>query len=84
MRLHGARDDVALDEGELLLVTQGHDYQLRVRIREEGGPVLCFAFPRLPVAISARVLGASPAPFRPPVLWNPDGLSPGGAVELSA
>src|SRR5262245_35407664 len=28
LRLHDARDVVALDAGELLLVTQGHDYQL--------------------------------------------------------
>ena len=33
-------------------------------------PVLCFAFPRVSVAVSTRVLDATPAPFRPPVLWN--------------
>jgi len=34
-------------------------------------PVLCFAFPRLSFAMSARIVHATPAPFRPPVLWNP-------------
>jgi peptide/nickel transport system substrate-binding protein len=34
-------------------------------------PAMCFAFPRLPIAISARVVDAMPAPFRPPLLWNP-------------
>jgi peptide/nickel transport system substrate-binding protein len=35
-------------------------------------PVLCFAFPRLSVASSARVAGAATVPFRPPVLWKPE------------
>ncbi len=34
-------------------------------------PALCFAFPRLWVAMSNRVAHATPAPSRPPVLWNP-------------
>jgi peptide/nickel transport system substrate-binding protein len=34
-------------------------------------PALCFAFPQLSVAMSSRVIGATPAGFRPPVLWNP-------------
>jgi peptide/nickel transport system substrate-binding protein len=34
-------------------------------------PVLCFAFPRVAVAVSTRVVDATPAAFRPPVLWNP-------------
>jgi peptide/nickel transport system substrate-binding protein len=34
-------------------------------------PALCFAFPRLSFAMTARVADATPAPFRPPVLWNP-------------
>jgi peptide/nickel transport system substrate-binding protein len=38
-------------------------------------PVLCFAFPRFSVAVSSRVIDATPAPFRPPVLWNPDRIS---------
>jgi len=34
-------------------------------------PALCFAFPRLSFAMSTRIVHATPAPFRPPVLWNP-------------
>jgi peptide/nickel transport system substrate-binding protein len=41
----------------------------RVMAREV--PALCFAFPRVWVATSRRVLGATPAAFRPPILWNP-------------
>jgi peptide/nickel transport system substrate-binding protein len=33
-------------------------------------PVLCFAYPRLMYAINARVADATPAAFRPPLLWN--------------
>lgn len=41
------------------------------RIMAEELPVLCFAFPRMRVAVSSRVLHATPVAFRPPVLWNP-------------
>jgi len=41
------------------------------RIMAREVPVLCFAFPRLSFAMARRVVGATPAPFRPPVLWNP-------------
>jgi peptide/nickel transport system substrate-binding protein len=41
------------------------------RIMAREAPILCFAFPRLPIAVSSRVIGATPAPFRPPLLWNP-------------
>ncbi len=34
-------------------------------------PVLCFAFPRISIAMHARVTDATAAPFRPPILWNP-------------
>jgi hypothetical protein len=34
-------------------------------------PVLYFAFPRLPIAVNSRVFDGTPAPFRPPLLWNP-------------
>jgi peptide/nickel transport system substrate-binding protein len=37
-------------------------------------PALCFAFPRLSIALNSRVADATPAPFRPPLLWNPSGL----------
>jgi peptide/nickel transport system substrate-binding protein len=42
------------------------------RIVAREVPVVCFAFPRLPIAISSRVIDAAPAAFRPPVLWNVD------------
>jgi len=45
------------------------------RIMARELPVVCFAFPRLPIAVSARVVDATPAPFRPPVLWNPAVIS---------
>jgi len=45
------------------------------RIVAREVPVLCFAFPRLPIAYSSRVADASPAPFRPPLLWNPAAIS---------
>ena len=41
------------------------------RIIAREVPVMCFAFPRLSFAMSRRVVGATPAAFRPPVLWNP-------------
>ncbi|HEY7171646.1 MAG TPA: ABC transporter substrate-binding protein, partial [Vicinamibacterales bacterium] len=34
-------------------------------------PVLCFAFPEFPIGMNTRVVNATPAPFRPPLLWNP-------------
>jgi len=34
-------------------------------------PVLCFAFPRQRIAVSSRIVDATPAPYRPPLLWNP-------------
>ena len=37
-------------------------------------PVLCFAYPRLSFAMSTRIVHATPAPFRPPVLWNPSAI----------
>ena len=37
-------------------------------------PVICFAFPKLPIAVNSRVADGMPAPFRPPLLWNPSVL----------
>jgi peptide/nickel transport system substrate-binding protein len=34
-------------------------------------PVLCFAFPRIAIAMHSRITDATAAPFRPPILWNP-------------
>ena len=41
------------------------------RIMAREVPVLCFAFPRLSIAVNSRVVDGMPAPFRPPLLWNP-------------
>ena len=41
------------------------------RIMAREIPVLCFAFPRLAIAVNSRVVDEMPAPFRPPLLWNP-------------
>jgi len=45
------------------------------RVLAEHRPLLTFAAPRFLVAISSRVAHATPAPMRPPVLWNPDILA---------
>jgi peptide/nickel transport system substrate-binding protein len=45
------------------------------RIMAREVPVLCFAFPHLKVAIASRVIDATPAAFRPPVLWNVDSIA---------
>jgi hypothetical protein len=37
-------------------------------------PIIYFAVPRVYVATSARVTGATPAPVRPPILWNADAV----------
>jgi peptide/nickel transport system substrate-binding protein len=44
------------------------------RITAREVPALCFAFPRLSIAVNARVVGAAPAPFRPTLLWNAAGI----------
>jgi peptide/nickel transport system substrate-binding protein len=41
------------------------------RIMADEVPVLCFAFPHLPIAVNARVVDGTPAPLRPTFLWNP-------------
>jgi ABC-type transport system substrate-binding protein len=41
------------------------------RIMARENPALCFAFPRMWLGMNKRVSGATPAAFRPPVLWNP-------------
>ena len=37
-------------------------------------PIVYFAVPRVYVATSTRVAGATPAPSRPPILWNADAV----------
>ena len=41
------------------------------RIMARELPALCYAFPRLRYAMSARIRGATPTAMRPPILWNP-------------
>jgi peptide/nickel transport system substrate-binding protein len=45
------------------------------RILAAEQPVICFAAPRLVVAMSPRVLNATPAPLKPLVLWNGERLA---------
>jgi peptide/nickel transport system substrate-binding protein len=41
------------------------------RIMADEVPAICFAFPELWFAMNRRIEQATPAPFRPPVMWNP-------------
>jgi peptide/nickel transport system substrate-binding protein len=45
------------------------------RIFGEHLPIIQFAAPRIYLAMSTRVQGATPALLRPAILWNPDELS---------
>jgi peptide/nickel transport system substrate-binding protein len=45
------------------------------RIFAEHMPALYFAAPQLYVAVSARVVRATPSRLRPPLLWNPEELA---------
>lgn len=45
------------------------------RIVAREVPALCFAFPRMSYAMNTRVAHATPAAFRPPVLWNPSAIN---------
>ncbi|MGH9313980.1 MAG: ABC transporter substrate-binding protein [Vicinamibacterales bacterium] len=51
------------------------------RIFAENIPVIYVAAPRVTVAMSPRVMNATPVPLRPTVLWNADVLAvrPGGS-----
>jgi len=42
------------------------------KIFSDNLPVIYFGVPRVFVATSTRVTGATPAPVRPPILWNAD------------
>jgi peptide/nickel transport system substrate-binding protein len=44
------------------------------KILSDNLPVMYFAVPRVFVATSTRVTGATPAPVRPPILWNADSI----------
>jgi peptide/nickel transport system substrate-binding protein len=45
------------------------------RIMADHLPILYFAAPRVTVAMSGRIQGATPSVLRPPVLWNSEVLS---------
>jgi peptide/nickel transport system substrate-binding protein len=45
------------------------------RVLAEQQPVICFAAPRVIVALSSRVTNAMPAPLKPLVLWNAETLA---------
>ena len=45
------------------------------KIVAEQLPMIQFAAPRIYLATSTRVAGATPALLRPSILWNPDGLT---------
>jgi peptide/nickel transport system substrate-binding protein len=44
------------------------------KLLAENLPVIYFAVPRVYIATSTRVAGATPAPVRPPILWNADSV----------
>jgi ABC-type transport system substrate-binding protein len=44
------------------------------RIVAEQLPMIQFAAPKITLATSTRVVGATPALLRPSILWNPDTL----------
>ena len=44
------------------------------KVLSQNLPIIYFAVPRVYVATSTRVAGATPAPVRPPILWNADAV----------
>ncbi len=44
------------------------------KLLSQNLPIIYFAVPRVYVATSTRVAGATPAPVRPPILWNADAI----------
>jgi peptide/nickel transport system substrate-binding protein len=66
--------------GERVLATRQTLFYHAQQLLSDNLPVIYFAMPRVYVAVSTRVTGATPAPVRPPILWNPDvvGVRPGG------
>jgi peptide/nickel transport system substrate-binding protein len=60
--------------GETDLAARKQTFNQVQKIFSDNLPVLYFAVPRLYVATSMRVEGATPAPVRPPILWNPEAV----------
>ena len=57
---------------ELTPATRQKLFYQAQKIFSDNLPVIYFALPRVYVAVSTRVIGATPAPVRPPILWNPE------------
>jgi peptide/nickel transport system substrate-binding protein len=76
-----------VDEAMLMMASEVDPERRRAIFAQVQGifaqelPVLCFAFPRVWVAMNARVVHATPAPVRPPILWNPAVI--GVAADIS-
>jgi peptide/nickel transport system substrate-binding protein len=60
--------------GETVLAARKQAFNQVQKIFSDNLPVLYFAVPRLYVATSMRVEGVTPAPVRPPILWNPEAV----------
>jgi len=59
---------------ERTLATRQQLFFQAQKILSDNLPVIYFAVPRVFVATSTRVTGATPAPVRPPILWNADSI----------
>jgi peptide/nickel transport system substrate-binding protein len=59
---------------ERTLATRQQLFLQAQKILSDNLPVIYFAVPRVFVATSTRVTGATPAPVRPPILWNADAI----------
>jgi ABC-type transport system substrate-binding protein len=59
---------------ERTLATRQQIFLQAQKILSDSLPVIYFAVPRVFVATSTRVTGATPAPVRPPILWNADAI----------
>ncbi len=71
-------DDISTSSDQRHRVQRFSEVQ---RILSREVPALCFAFPRLWVAVNARIAQATPAAFRPPLLWNPAVIAVTTTVE---
>jgi len=59
---------------ERTLATRQQLFLQAQKILADNLPAVYFAVPRIYVATSTRVTGATPAPVRPPILWNADSI----------
>ena len=59
---------------------EGRRHELFDRVQEIWAgelPAICFAFPRVWIAVNPRIRNATPALFGPSLLWNPAALAVG-------